>query len=280
MIHFVAETLAVLPFLFVTYLVLETVEAKAGGALEGFFGRARRLGPVAGAIAGLLPQCGFSAAAASFFSGGVVTAGTIIAVFLSTSDELVPVLISKQVPSQLLLKILCIKCAGALFAGLFVDAVLKLLRRDTRRASMQDVCRRSHCGCSHRHGIFVPALIHTLEIFACIAVVSGAVELCMHFGGETFFEKLRLTTPVAGECIAGLMGLVPNCAVSVAAAELYCKGAISAGALMASSFTGAGVGLIVLFRANRNIGENLFILAVLLFSGILFGILTGPLIAL
>lgn len=278
MIEFIKETLSLLPFLFATYLVLEAVEAHAGGALERWLSRARSVGPLAGALAGAVPQCGVSAAAASFYAGGVVSVGTLVAVFLSTSDELLPVLLSKQVPAELMVKIVALKIAAAVAVGFSIDAVLVFARHIRRHVEVHDLCAHSRCGCREHRGILVPALIHTAEIFVFIAVVSGVIDLAMHFFGEDCLQSLRLNAPVVGELVAGLLGLVPNCAVSVAGAELYCSGAMSSGALMASSFTGSGLGLLVLFRTNRNLKENLAILAAVYFVGVSLGWLAGHLI--
>ena len=278
MIEFVKETLLLLPFLFVTYLVLEALEAKAGGALERILERARSVGPLAGALAGAIPQCGVSAAAASFYAGGVITVGTLVAVFLSTSDELLPVLISKQVPVAIMVKIVALKVAAAIIIGFTVNGVLAFARHIRREVHVHDLCEHSHCGCGEHKGILVPALIHTAEIFFFIVVISGAVELSMHYFGEDSLMRLRLTKPFFGEALAGLLGLIPNCAVSVVGAELYCQGAMSPGALMASSFTGSGLGLLVLFRTNRNLRENLAILVTVYAVGTLLGWLTGTLL--
>lgn len=278
MIEFIQETLLLLPFLFVTYLVLEAVEAKAGGALERFLERARSVGPAAGAFAGAIPQCGVSAAAASFYAAGVITVGTLLAVFLSTSDELIPVLISERASAALMLKIVGIKVACALGVGFVVDGVLAAARHIRRKVSVHDLCEHSRCGCREHKGILVPALIHTAEIFCFIVIISGAIELCLHFFGEDALQTLRLNRPVVGELAAGLLGLVPNCAVSVAGAKLYLAGAMSPGALMASSFTGSGLGLLVLFRTNRNLKESLLILAVVYVVGVLLGLITGPIL--
>ena len=275
MIEFVKETLLLLPFLFVTYLVLEAVEAKAGGALERILERARSVGPLAGALAGAIPQCGVSAAAASFYAGGVITAGTLLAVFLSTSDELLPVLISKNMPLALMTKIVALKVAAAIIVGFSADAIIAFARRKRREVHVHELCEHSHCHCGVHRGILVPALIHTAEIFFFIALISGGIELCMHYFGEDSLMKLQLNTPIVGECVAGLLGLIPNCAVSVAGAELYCQGAMSAGALMASSFTGSGLGILVLFRTNRDLRENLAVLGAVYVLGTLLGLVTG-----
>ena len=277
-IEFIQETLLLLPFLFVTYLVLEAIEAKAGGALERFLERARSVGPAAGALAGAIPQCGVSAAAASFYAGGVITAGTLLAVFLSTSDELIPVLLSERVPVALLAKIVGIKVACALGVGFLANGILAFVRHSRRDVAIHDLCAHSHCGCHEHKGILVPALIHTLEIFVFIVVISGAIELCMHYFGEDSLSTLRLNRPFFGELAAGALGLIPNCAVSVAGAKLYLAGAMSPGALMASSFTGSGLGLLVLFRTNRSLKENLALLVIVYALGVLLGMATGPLL--
>ena len=278
MIEFVQETLLLLPFLFATYLVLEAIEAHAGGALEKFLERARSVGPAAGALAGAIPQCGVSAAAASFYAGGVITAGTLLAVFLSTSDELIPVLLSERVPVALLAKIVGIKVACELGVGFLANGILAFVRHSRRDVAIHDLCAHSHCGCHEHKGILVPALIHTLEIFVFIVVISGAIELCMHYFGEDSLSTLRLNRPFFGELAAGALGLIPNCAVSVAGAKLYLAGAMSPGALMASSFTGSGLGLLVLFRTNRSLKENLALLVIVYALGVLLGMATGPLL--
>ena len=275
MIEFVQETLLLLPFLFVTYLVLEAVEAKAGSALERFLERARSVGPAAGALAGAIPQCGVSAAAASLYAGGVITVGTLVAVFLSTSDELIPVLLSARAPADLMLKIVGVKVVCALGAGFLVDGILSAARHMRRKVSVHELCEHSRCGCREHKGILVPALIHTAEIFLFIVVISGAIELCMHFFGEDCLSALRLNSPFFGELAAGALGLIPNCAISVAGAKLYLSGAMSPGALMASSFTGSGLGLLVLFRTNRNLGENLLVLFVVYILGVFIGWVSG-----
>ena len=278
MIDFLWETLLLLPFLFVTYLVLEAVEAHAGGALERFLGRTPFWGPLAGALAGAVPQCGVSAAAASCYAGGVVALGTFVAVLLSTSDELLPILISERAPLGLLLKIVGLKVAGAAAVGFLVSAFARVFHAPRRAVNVGELCAHSHCACREHKGILVPALIHTAEIFVFVLVISGAIELSLHFWGEEALLSLRLKTPFWGECVGALLGLVPNCAISVAGAKLYLSGAMSAGALMASSFSGAGLGLLVLFRVNRPFRENFAILGLVYAAGVVLGLLTGPLL--
>ena len=278
MTEFLLDNLLLLPFLFVTYLVLEMLEARAEGALERGLGRTRRFGPLFGALAGVFPQCGFSAAAASLYAGGAITAGTLVAVFLSTSDELIPVLISEKVPLSLLFKIVAVKVVAGVAVGFAVNAVLKMLGKGGARLRVDELCAHSRCSCKERKGVLMPALVHTAEIFVFILIISGAVELTLHFVGEDALRNLILNKPWAGEAIAGLLGFIPNCAVSVSGAQIYLKAGMSSGALMAMSLSGSGVGLLVLFRTNRHWGANLAILAVLYVTGVILGRLAGFLI--
>ena len=277
MIEFLAENLLLLPYLFATYLVLEAIEAKAGSALERTLERTRSIGPLIGAAVGAVPQCGFSAAAASLYSGGVITAGTLLAVFLSTSDELIPVLLNaKGISAALVTKIVGVKVAFAILVGFLVNSFIVFFRgRNVPVPRINELCEHSHCSCRERKGIVVPALIHTAEIFVFILLVSGSLELVNHSCGDGWIRSLALGRPVLGEFIGAAVGLIPNCAVSVACAQMYAGGAMSSGALMASSFAGSGLGLLVLFRTNRNHCLNLIILLSVYFSGVVLGLLTG-----
>lgn len=280
MIEFLLEHLVLFVLLFVTYLGLEAIEAKGKGALESFLKRARAIGPFVGGLLGAVPQCGFSAVAASLYSGGVITLGTIIAVFLSTSDELIPVLLSaKGVESSLVLKIVGIKIALATIVGFTVNAFIILINgKNSPVIDVGSLCEHSHCHCGEHRGILIPALIHALEIFIFILMVSGSLAVAKHYFGTEFLATLQMSKPVIGEMIASALGLIPNCAVSVAFAQLYAEEVISAGALMASSFSGCGVGLLVLFRTNRNFKANILILVFVYILSFLLGLIGGALL--
>lgn len=275
-IEFLLENLLLLPFLFPAYLVLEWVEAHAGDALERKLGRVSHWGPFFGAAAGVVPQCGFSAAAASLYAGGVITAGTLLAVFLSTSDELIPVLLSKQVAVPFLLKLVGLKVLFAILAGFLLNGLLYCMGRRGPSPHVGELCEHSHCSCEEHKGIVKPALIHTVEIFVFLLAVSALVELALHFcGGEEALKHFVLNKPFVGELLGGLLGLIPNCAASAACAEVYSAGGMSAGALLSSSLTGAGVGFVVLFRTHRHHLQNLGILAAVYLFGVVFGYVGG-----
>ena len=273
MTEFLLDNLLLLPFLFVTYLVLEILEARAGGALERSLGRTRRLGPLFGALAGAVPQCGFSAAAASLYSGGVITAGTLIAVFLSTSDEMVPIFLSSAVPAGTIGRILLAKFVIALVSGITIDAGSRAARRWVHADKhIHDLCEREHCGCGDEEGgIFRSALVHTLKITLFIFIISLILSLLVGFLGEDAMASMFSGAPLAGTVIAALIGLIPNCAASVAVTQMYLGGILTTGQLMAGLLTGAGVGLLVLFRTNAHHRENLAILAALFALGVFWG---------
>jgi len=276
-IEFVLENLLLLPFLFPAYLALEWVEAHAGDALERKLGRVSHWGPLFGAAAGVVPQCGFSAAAASLYAGSVITAGTLVAVFLSTSDELIPILIAEpNVPKAFLAKLVTLKVLFAVVGGFVVNAFLYTIGRRGPSPHVGELCARSRCSCEERKGIVVPALIHTAEIFLFLLVISGLLHFALEwFGGEDALKGFVLNRPFAGELVGALIGLVPNCAASAACAKLYAAGGMSAGALVASSLSGAGVGFLVLFRTHRHHLQNFAILVAVYVFGVAAGCVSG-----
>ena len=270
----IKDTATLIPFLFVTYLVMEWLERRTEEQSVALLSRVGRFSHVLGAGIGLVPQCGFSAAAASLYSGGVITAGTLIAVFLSTSDEMVPIFLSSAVPAKTIGKILLAKFVIALVSGIAVDAVSKTARRWVHADKhIHDLCEREHCGCGDEEGgIFRSALVHTLKITAFIFIISLALSLLVGFLGRDTMASLLSGAPLAGTLITALIGLIPNCAASVAVTQMYLDGLITSGQLMAGLLTGAGVGLLVLFRTNRHHRENFAVLATLFALGVIWGI--------
>lgn len=249
-----------LPFLFVTYLLMEYLEKRMGDRAQLAVSRAGKLGPLIGGALGAIPQCGFAAAAGSLYSCRVITLGTLFAIFLSTSDEMVPILISHELPFLTILTLIGIKAAVGVAAGFIID----LLSRKRERADelrIEEMCESSGCRCEE--GIFRSAIRHTVSIFLFILLISFALNTAVHFIGVDTLRSLVLSRPVAGELIAAAVGLIPNCAASVLLTELYVEGVLGAGALIAGLLTGAGVGLLVLFRTNKGFLNNLKITALL-----------------
>lgn len=267
------DTVRLVPFLFLTYLVMEYIEHHTSDRTRAAIRRADKFGPLAGGLLGAFPQCGFSAAAASLYAGRVITGGTLIAVFLSTSDEMLPIFLSKQVDVGLILRILAIKVVYGVIAGFVVDFLFRSLNVRKIGAGIHGICEAEHCDCEK--GIFVSSIKHTLSITLYIFLISVALNIFLEAVGTQNLENLVFNQPVIGELLAGLIGLIPNCAASVALTTMYLDGAMSAGAMMAGLMVGAGVGILVLFRANRSRRESVKLIAILYGFGVAGGLLTS-----
>ncbi len=265
------DSLKLVPFLFVTYLLMEYLEHKTSTRARAAIRRAGRLGPFAGSIAGVFPQCGFSAAASNLYAGGVITTGTLLAVFLSTSDEMLPIFISEAVDIRILLLILGLKVVFGVITGFLVDFIFRFRPSAIRYKEIHSMCESEHCGCEE--GVFRSACKHTLKIFGFIFVFSVVLGLLVTIGGEDRIASLLSGYPVLGPFLAGIVGLIPNCASSVLITQLFLNHLISFGTMMSGLLVGAGVGLLVLFRTNKRWKENLSILGMLYGSGVVWGIL-------
>lgn len=264
--HAFLDSLTVLPFLFLTYLLMELLEHKTGERTERVIARAGKAGPLLGGALGLLPQCGFSAAAAGLYAGKVVTIGTVLAVFLATSDEMIAVFLGKGLSPRVIFVTLAIKFCVAVLVGFVADLIMRNRRRTLH---VEDLCEAEGCHCEK--GIWRSALHHTLHIFLFVLLINVALGAVLEVVGAETLALMLNGMPVLGQCIFALIGLIPNCAASVAIATLYAVGTVSAGSMMAGLLTSAGAGLLVLFRTNKNVRENLLLVACLFAIGVFVG---------
>ena len=297
----VLDTLELVPFLFVTYLAMETLEHSTEGRMQGLVARAGHAGPIVGGLLGAVPQCGFSAMAATLYSGGVVTAGTLVAVILSTSDEMVPVFLAHQEPAGRLLSIMLLKVVVGIVVGLLLDAVLHAVRHvGNPQPHIHDLCERAHCRCEddeagsdaspesdadghgeaergHHHGhghwaIVRSAAIHTVQVTGFILLVTFLFGLLIEVMGEDALAQLLGSHPVRATFLAALVGLIPNCGASVAITELYLDGVLAVGPMVAGLLVSGGVGLLVLFRTNRDVRQNVAVTAFIYAVGVVVGL--------
>ena len=270
-LHALLDTLKLIPFLFLTYLLMEFIEHKAGDGAEKFMKKAGPLAPVAGGLLGAVPQCGFSAATANLYAGRVVSIGTVVAVFLSTSDEMLPILISGSVPVGTVMLILLYKAAVGIIIGLLVDFIMRLLVKKESGINIDEICDNDNCHCER--GILHSALHHTVTISLFVLTVTLLINALIYFIGEESLGEIMYNKPFVSHLIASVFGLIPNCAASVVLATLCSEGLITIGTMISGLLSGAGVGLIVLFRVNRHLKENLIVVGILVIVGILFGLL-------
>lgn len=275
LLHTLQDSLKIVPFLFLSYLLMEYLEHSSGGKLERALRRSGRVGPLIGGTLGVLPQCGFSAAAVGLYTGRVVTTGTLIAVWLSTSDEMLPILISEGAPLPFILKVLGFKLAVGVLAGFAIDLCAALIRKKKHRAApepqIEEFCEREHCRCEEH--FLLSALRHTAKITLFILLITFAMNLIIHGVGEDKLAALVLNRPVLGNLLAATVGLIPNCASSVVLTELHLEGVISVGSMLSGLLVNAGIGLALLFRNNRPARDSLRILLLLWLIGVATGIL-------
>lgn len=268
----IIDVLKILPFLFIAYLIIELIENKAGDKTTNIIRKSGKFGPVLGGLLGIVPQCGFSTAAANLYAGRIISIGTIIAVFLSTSDEMLPILISEAVPAGLIIKILLIKVAISIVAGVIVDIIFRKKQEDISKEEIHKICDDDHCHCEEE-GIFKASITHTLHILFYIFVVSLVLNTIIHLIGEENIANLVLDVPVLGPVAASIIGLIPNCASSVILTQVYLQNIISLGSMIAGLLVNAGIGLLVLFKVNKSKKENFTILGILYFVGVISGII-------
>ena len=253
------DSIKLLPFLFLTYLLMEYIEHKAGKKSEGMIKKSGKYGPIVGSILGIFPQCGFSAAAANFYAGRIITLGTLFAIFLSTSDEMLPILISEQVPAAMIIKILGTKILIGILFGFLVDAIVRKKGAKEEELKIDHMCDHEHCHCGEGK-ILKSACIHTAQVFVFIVVISFMLNLLIEYVGQEKIGDFMTSVPAMGILLSGLIGMIPNCAASVVITQLYLGGLLSAGAMMTGLLVGSGIGLLVLFRVNEDYRENIGIL--------------------
>ena len=269
------DALKLLPFLFITYLIMEYMEHKMGEKSKNTIKKAGKFGPFFGSLLGIFPQCGFSASATNLYAGRVITLGTLIAVYLSTSDEMLPIFISKQVSLSLIIKILLIKFVLGVIYGFIIDFVINKFHKQEVIKNEEDIgqiCEKEHCHCE-KNGILISAIKHTLNILLFIIIITFVINVLIHFIGEDKISNLLLNKPIIGSVISALIGLIPNCAASVIITNMYLENVISFGSLISGLLTGAGVGLLILFRTNKKIKENIKIVFLLYFLGMISGVI-------
>ena len=285
--HSVLDTLKLVPLLFVTYLAMEAIEHTASAHVRSVVERSGKAGPVAGAVLGALPQCGFSAMAATLYAGRVVTLGTLVAVVLSTSDEMVPVFLAHQEPLGRLAAIMGAKVAIGMAVGLVVDVALRAWHRaGDGHLHIHELCERERCHCDddhdhdHDHGggrwaIVRSALVHTVQVTLFILALTFVLGLVIESVGQDALAALLANHPVRAVFVAALVGLVPNCGASVAITELYLDGVLATGPMLAGLLASGGVGLLVLWRTNADARQNALVTAFVYLVAVAVGLLVA-----
>ena len=263
----VIDSLKLLPFLFLTFLLMEYFEHKMKNKSKKIVEKAGKFGPIIGSFLGVIPQCGFSVAATNLYATRIITLGTLISIYLSTSDEMLPILLSEKVEFSLIAEVLLIKIIVGIICGFIID----LVYRKKEKVEIQEFCHDKHCDCEH--SILKSTLKHTFDIFMFILIISFVLNLAFSYLGEDVISSILMKDSIFGSFLTSLLGLIPNCFSSVLITQLYLKNTISFASMIGGLLTGSGVALLVLFRVNKNKKENFRILLLLYLIGALTGLL-------
>ncbi len=258
------DTLKVFPFLLISFYIIEILEHKINSnkRLES----SGKYGPVLGSLLGIIPQCGIASIATNLYVTGIITLGTLISVFLSTSDEMIPILLSEKVSIKLILIILGIKLVVGLVSGLLIDLVYP-----RKIKSHYEICEEEHCHCDDHK--FISAFKHTINISLFILVINVLLNMVFNYGLNDYLSSLLLKDSIFSPIITSLIGLIPNCASSIVITKLYLASSISFGSMIAGLLTNSGIALVVLFKTNRNFKENINIILLTYFIGTVIGII-------
>ena len=264
------DCLKMLPFLFVAFILIEALEHYSSDFNAKALAKVGKAGPVVGAVAGCVPQCGFSVMAANLYAGGIISVGTLLSVFIATSDEAVLIIMSNPERIREVGVLLAAKVIIAVTAGYIIDIFFRNQIATVKESG--NLCK--DCGCDEEDaGIWKPAWHHTIRIFIYLFIFTGILNLCIEIFGIEQLSKFLLGNTIFQPVIAAIIGLIPNCAASVILTQLYLNGAISFASVIAGLCTGAGVGLVVLFKMNRNRRENLKIVGVLFLVAVAAGMI-------
>ena len=261
------DSLKIIPFLFIAFLIIELIEHKLTNKNKEIITKSKKIGPIIGSLLGVIPQCGFSVMATNLYITRIITLGTLISIYLSTSDEMLIIMLSKKVEITLILKILLIKILFGIIYGVIIDKILK----NKKEKENYQICDEEHCKCNH--GIILSSLIHTIHITIFIFIVTLILNIIITYIGEDYLTKIFLTNTIFGPFITSLIGLIPNCSASVILTELYLNSSISLGSLIGGLLTSSGAAILVLIKNNKNIKENISIILLLYFLGAISGIL-------
>ena len=264
----IIDSLKLLPFLFITFLLMEYLEHKTLKKNQKIIEKAGKLGPFFGSILGAFPQCGFSVAATNLYVIRIISLGTLISIYLSTSDEMLPILLSEKASLGLIFEIIIIKVIVGMFFGFIIDLFMK---KKEENIDIHDFCHEEHCDCDH--GIVKSSIKHTLNIFIFLLIISFFINICFEYLSEDILSNLLLKKSIFGCFITSLIGLIPNCGASVIITQLYLNNAISFAAMISGLLTGSGVAILVLFKVNKEKKENIKILSLIYFIGVFVGLL-------
>ncbi len=263
----IIDTLKLIPFLWLTFYLIEVIEHKYQKKSQNIIKKSGKYGPILGGILGCFPQCGFSVMATNLYITKIISLGTLISIYLSTSDEMLPILLSEKSDIKTILSIIGVKVLIGIIAGIIIDLIFK----KRKEHSIQEICEHEHCHCEK--GILASSIHHTLNTIIFILITSFFINILMNYGLEQYLKNIFHTSSILTPFLSSLIGLIPNCGASIILTELYLNHILSFSSLISGLLTGSGVALLVLFKNNKNTKENLFILFLIYTIGVFSGLI-------
>ena len=268
-IHTIEETIKLIPFLFIAFIIIEFIEHKLSKKNEKILKESGKFGPLLGGLLGLIPQCGFSVLATNLYITRIISLGSLISIYLATSDEMLIILIADKAPLPLILTILAFKLVIGVICGYIIDL---LCRKRKNEYHIHELCEHDECHCEEEN-IFISSLKHTLKTTLFIFISLLIVNIIFHNWGEAYLSKLLLKNNIVSPLISSLIALIPSCGSSVIITELYLLNQISFGTLISGLLTNSGIAIMLLFKNNKNIKENITILLTIYSIGVITGII-------
>ncbi len=306
------DTAKIIPVLLLVYLLISYITHHKEEPYKFLTKKGKRFGPLLGSLLGVVPQCGFSAVMADLFSKRAITLGTLISVFLATSDEAIPILLTNPGWYKELGIIIGIKFLIGILFGYAIDFVLELFEKSKNKKLKQEALdvhgnlnlvdlphtHDTKCECDHKHhdehekehqhkghncsccadNIFLDALIHAGKITFFILVINLVFGIVIYYVGMERFINFVSINKYLQPLVTSIIGVIPNCAASVFLIELFMQGGITLSATIAGLSIGSGVGIMVLFKNNKNIKQNIFIVIILYVISVSVGLALTPLI--
>ena len=262
------DGLKLIPFLFIAFLIIELIEHKLSNRNKDLITKTGKFGPMFGSILGMFPQCGFSVLATNLYVTRIVSLGTLISIYLSTSDEMLPILLSENVEIGLIIKILLIKLFIGMVSGFIIDFILR--KKESKVEADYEICHEENCHCKEH--LLLSVIKHTIHITLFLMIISFLLNCLLEYTGILDTNNIIANNPFS-VFVTSLIGLIPNCGASVMITTLYLKDIISFASMISGLLTGSGVALLVLFRSNKKLSENILILSLVYFIGVGAGLI-------
>lgn len=274
------DSIKLLPFLFLSYIIIELIEHSSSDKMKNLLSKSGKFGSLIGSLLGIVPQCGFSVTASNLYAGRIISLGTLISVYLATSDEAIPIMLSHPETFPTLIKIIILKFILGFAIGAIIDFILRKKEKSKNNTSdveettehIHKLCEDCHCNCEH-DSIFKSILSHTIKVFLFVMIFAFILNTIIYLIGEDLLSRILMSGTIFQPFIVAIIGLIPNCASSILITELFIEGSISFASLLTGLLAGAGIGIAVLFKVNKNLKENLKILSLTYFISVAIGII-------